>query len=209
MQASVEQKLNKLLEEFRQGKRESSTICVQTVDTLTSNESFTWRTIREELEDVGTLGAWESNREFILVGFVRKANFCRYLSLFLIVSCAGSLANHAQSLIIPDVPALIGCLYILNFTKDRLSACQQVLRSIFINSASAFQLAPCRGPRRQHQTQQSRPLPRQQHLQITLTSHVKLSTETNQSVISALARQKHLALSSFKSLPAQRYSFHN
>lgn len=66
-QVSVEQKLDKFLREFKDGKMEGSLISVQTTDSLTKDERVMWRTIRKELEDVGiSLAAWESNHDFIM-----------------------------------------------------------------------------------------------------------------------------------------------
>ena len=70
-QVSVEQKLDKFLREFKDGKMEGSLISVQTTDSLTKDERVMWRTIRKELEDVGiSLAAWESNHDFIMNWFV-------------------------------------------------------------------------------------------------------------------------------------------
>ena len=54
------------MEEYQQGRRESSVISVQTVDSLSPDDRIAWRTIRKELEEVGvTVAAFEANRDFI------------------------------------------------------------------------------------------------------------------------------------------------
>ena len=65
-QANVKVKLDKFVEDHQQGRRESTVITVQTVDSLSLDDRVTWRTIRKELEEVGvTLAAFEANRDFI------------------------------------------------------------------------------------------------------------------------------------------------
>ena len=51
--ASLEKKLNILIEEVRAGKREGSVISVKTIDTVARNNKETWEELRKELEDVG------------------------------------------------------------------------------------------------------------------------------------------------------------
>ena len=71
-QTSVENKLDKLMEEFRQGKREGSLISLQTVDSLSADDRVVWRAIRKDFEEIGiTLAAFEANREFIFDWFNR------------------------------------------------------------------------------------------------------------------------------------------
>ncbi len=71
-QISVENKLDKFIEEFRQGKRESSIVSLQTVDSLSVDDRAAWRTIRKELEEIGiSVAAFEANRNFIFDWFVR------------------------------------------------------------------------------------------------------------------------------------------
>lgn len=71
-QVSVEIKLDKFIEEFRQGKKETSIISLQTVDSLSANDRAVWRSIRKELEEIGiSLAAFEANRDFIFDWFVR------------------------------------------------------------------------------------------------------------------------------------------
>ena len=54
------------MEDYQQGRRESSVISVQTVDSLSQDIRNAWRTIRKELEEVGiTVAAFEENRDFI------------------------------------------------------------------------------------------------------------------------------------------------
>ena len=66
-QVSVKIKLDKFVEDYRQGRRESTVISAQTVDSLSAEDRLIWRTIRKELEDIGiTVAAFEANRDFIL-----------------------------------------------------------------------------------------------------------------------------------------------
>ncbi|KAG8526459.1 uncharacterized protein KY384_000052 [Bacidia gigantensis] len=72
-QARVEQKLDKLLDEFRNGKREGSIVSNHTVDSLTADDQAVWREIRKNLEDIGvSVAAFNANRDFILNWFVSK-----------------------------------------------------------------------------------------------------------------------------------------
>lgn len=69
---SVETKLDKFIEEFRQGKREGSIVSLQTVDSLSADDRAVWRTIRKELEEVGiSVAAFDANRNFIFDWFAR------------------------------------------------------------------------------------------------------------------------------------------
>ena len=52
-QTSVEQKLDKLISDFQQGKRAPSVVSLQTVDSLDPDDKEAWRAIRKELEDIG------------------------------------------------------------------------------------------------------------------------------------------------------------
>ena len=71
-QASVETKLDKFIDEFRQGKKEGSVISLQTVDSLSADDRAVWRTIRKELEEIGiSVAAFDANRDFIFDWFVR------------------------------------------------------------------------------------------------------------------------------------------
>ncbi len=71
-QISVENKLDRFIEEFRQGKRETSIVSLQTVDSLSADDRAVWRTIRKELEEIGiSVAAFEANRNFIFDWFVR------------------------------------------------------------------------------------------------------------------------------------------
>lgn len=70
-QVSVESKLDKFIEEFRQGRREGSIVSLQTVDSLSADDRAVWRTIRKELEEIGiSVAAFDANRNFILDWFV-------------------------------------------------------------------------------------------------------------------------------------------
>ncbi|KAI9776082.1 MAG: hypothetical protein M1839_000595 [Geoglossum umbratile] len=69
-QVVVEKKLDKFLQEFQDGKHEGSVATTQTVESLSTDEKQTWRTIRKELEDIGiTVAAFDANRDFIMNWF--------------------------------------------------------------------------------------------------------------------------------------------
>lgn len=71
-QISVETKLDKFIEEFRQGKMEGSIVSLQTVDSLSADDRAVWRTIRKELEEIGiSVAAFDANRNFIFDWFAR------------------------------------------------------------------------------------------------------------------------------------------
>ena len=71
-QVSVETKLDKFIDEFRQGKKETSIVSLQTVDSLSADDRAAWRTIRKELEEIGiSVAAFDANRNFIFDWFVR------------------------------------------------------------------------------------------------------------------------------------------
>ena len=73
-QSNVEPKLDKFIEEYRQGRREASIISLQTVDSLSRDDKALWRTIRKELEEIGiTVAAFDANRNFIFDWFIRAA----------------------------------------------------------------------------------------------------------------------------------------
>ncbi len=69
-QTSVEQKLDKLIRDFQQGKRTPSVVSLQTVESLDPDDKEAWRTIRKELEDIGiTVAAFDANKDFIFEWF--------------------------------------------------------------------------------------------------------------------------------------------
>ena len=69
-QTSVEQKLDKLISDFQQGKRAPSVVSLQTVDSLDPDDKEVWRTIRKELEDIGiSVAAFDANKDFIFEWF--------------------------------------------------------------------------------------------------------------------------------------------
>ena len=71
-ESSVESKLDKFLEEYRQGRRETSVVSLQTVDSLSTDDKAVWRTIRKELEDIGiSIAAFDTNRNLIFDWFIR------------------------------------------------------------------------------------------------------------------------------------------
>lgn len=62
--------LNKLVQEFQEGKHEGSVLTVATVESLSLDEKQTWRAIRKELEDIGiSVGAFDANKGFIMNWF--------------------------------------------------------------------------------------------------------------------------------------------
>ena len=70
-QASVENKLDKLIQEFCRGNREPPTVSFQTVDSLSADDRAVWRTIRKELERIGiSLAVFDANRNFIFDWFI-------------------------------------------------------------------------------------------------------------------------------------------
>ena len=71
-QVSVETKLDKFIEEYRQGYKETSIVSLQTVDSLSADDRVIWRTIRKGLEDIGiSVAAFDANRDFIFDWFIR------------------------------------------------------------------------------------------------------------------------------------------
>ncbi|KAH0553008.1 hypothetical protein GP486_006796 [Trichoglossum hirsutum] len=74
-QATVEEKLNKFLQEFRDGKHEGSVITTQTVESISTDEKETWCAIKKELENIGiTVAAFDANRDFIMNWFKEAIN---------------------------------------------------------------------------------------------------------------------------------------
>ena len=74
-QPSVEQKLEKLLRDVRDGRREPSIASRQTVDSLTPDDKEIWRAIRKELEDIGiTIAAFDANEDFIFSWFTNAVD---------------------------------------------------------------------------------------------------------------------------------------
>ena len=73
-QSNIESKLDKFIEEYRQGRREASVISLQTVDSLSGDDKTLWRTIRKDLEEIGiSVAAFDANRTFIFDWFTRAA----------------------------------------------------------------------------------------------------------------------------------------
>ena len=71
-QVSVETKLDKFVEEFRQGKKEGSIVSLQTADSLSADDRAVWRTIRKRLEEIGiSVAAFDANHKFIFDWLVR------------------------------------------------------------------------------------------------------------------------------------------
>jgi len=69
-QIIVERKLNKLIQDYQNGKHEGSIMTVATVESLSVDDKQTWRAIRKELEDIGvSVAAFDANRSFILDWF--------------------------------------------------------------------------------------------------------------------------------------------
>ncbi len=58
--------MDKFLEDFQHGRKEGSGISLQTVDGLSKDDRFFWRTVQRELEEIGiTTSAFEANHDFI------------------------------------------------------------------------------------------------------------------------------------------------
>ena len=69
-QTSVERRLDKFLQDVRNGKREPSIVSPQTLDGLSPDDKEVWRTIRKELEDIGiTVTDFDANKAFIFERF--------------------------------------------------------------------------------------------------------------------------------------------
>ena len=69
-QARVEKKLNQLLREIREGKRESSFISIQSIESLTTEDKDAWKQMRRELEDFGiSTSSFLQHRNFIVTWF--------------------------------------------------------------------------------------------------------------------------------------------
>lgn len=65
-QISVETKLDRFIEEFHYGKKEASTVSLQSMDSLSANDRAVWRTIRKDLRKIGiSVAAFDANRDFI------------------------------------------------------------------------------------------------------------------------------------------------
>ncbi len=64
--------MEKYLREIQSGRREGSTVSVQTVDSLSKQDRAAWRAIRKDLESVGiTAEAYEANQNFIRDWLIR------------------------------------------------------------------------------------------------------------------------------------------
>ena len=69
-QVVTHKKLNKFLQEYQDGKHESSVVSYQTAESLTLDDKQTWREIRKELEGIGmTVTGLDANKDFILQWF--------------------------------------------------------------------------------------------------------------------------------------------
>jgi hypothetical protein len=63
-------KINKFIEEVSTGKRESSVVSTDTVESLSMDEKEAWRLLRKELEDIGiTPHLFTTYRELIIIKF--------------------------------------------------------------------------------------------------------------------------------------------
>lgn len=70
-QVVVERKLNKLIQEFQDGKHEGSVLSFATVESLAPGEKEIWRAIRKELNDIGiSVSAFDANKVFIMAWFL-------------------------------------------------------------------------------------------------------------------------------------------
>jgi hypothetical protein len=66
----VQQKLIDLMQEIKDGKRESTIISTYTVESLSKEDGETWDGITKELEEIGiSIAAFDANKDFILDWF--------------------------------------------------------------------------------------------------------------------------------------------
>ena len=71
-QISVETKLDKFIEEFHHGKKEASTVSLQSMDSLSANDRAVWRTLGKDLRKIGiSVAAFDANRDSIFNWLVR------------------------------------------------------------------------------------------------------------------------------------------
>ena len=85
----LEKKLNLLIQEIRSGQRESSVVSIQTIDSITRNDTETWEALQRDLEDVGiSPTVIRAKRDFIV-------------EWFKVAVAAGQLEE--------DLPADLGC----------------------------------------------------------------------------------------------------
>lgn len=74
-QVVVEQKLDLFLQELQDGKHDGLVITTQAVESLSTDERQTWRTIREKLEDIWiSVAAFDANKAFIISWFKTAIN---------------------------------------------------------------------------------------------------------------------------------------
>ncbi|KAF8857008.1 hypothetical protein BDZ45DRAFT_727083 [Acephala macrosclerotiorum] len=70
IQIVVERKLDALIQEYQDGRRDASVISVATLESLTLDDKRMWREIRKELEGIGiSVAAFDANKAFILEWF--------------------------------------------------------------------------------------------------------------------------------------------
>lgn len=68
----MERKLDKFIQEFRDGKHEGSTTSTQTVESIPADERLLWKQIRKDLESIGiSVKAFEANKAFIFNWFTQ------------------------------------------------------------------------------------------------------------------------------------------
>ena len=134
--ARLEEKLNILIAEVRSGKRESSVISIETVDSITRNNQEAWDAFRKELEDVGiSAPVIAAKRNFLIVWFQEAVAAGKLEEDFpeekggednddLLEqstsgqSCEGRRANHEP--------------YASNSTRRRVSGPRQIDRSVLL-----------------------------------------------------------------------------
>ena len=106
-QTSVEQKLDKLVNDIQQGRRAPSVVSIQTVDSLDPDDKEAWRTIRKELEDIGiSVAAFEANKDFIFEKIYSAVNAGEFQEQA--VSDTGELQEQALSSPLGSMHALDG-----------------------------------------------------------------------------------------------------
>ena len=70
LQISLQTKLDKYIEEFHQGRKKTSVVSFQTMDSLSADDRVIWRKIRKELEEISiSVAVFEANRDFIFDWF--------------------------------------------------------------------------------------------------------------------------------------------
>jgi hypothetical protein len=65
--------LKQFIQEFKDGKRETSAVSVQTIESINMDDKESWRTIRKELKEIGiTIAAFDANKD-VIMGWFKEA----------------------------------------------------------------------------------------------------------------------------------------